>query len=210
MARPIPRPKLGHDVAMAVWGNLEQASPTDRVLQRAYIAQTRQLIADWANAGTKEAAEAERPLPQVFPLPLRQSSRTPGMIPLIPDWLRSYLPAIASRLDQASRKAEGEDDRSALRADVDRSRQVDRISSVAASFVPCPLCRSGISSAVNTNQHKDKTMTRTVLPIAAAAAIHIRGRLRSVDGSGAGSLTKASSPSTAARRPSSRSRMPEI
>lgn len=51
--------KLGRDVSEAVWGNLEQASPTERALPRAYVSQTRQLIAHWSNAAAKESAEAQ-------------------------------------------------------------------------------------------------------------------------------------------------------
>ena len=103
--------KLGHDVALAVWGYLEQASPTDRVLQRAYIAQTRQLIADWAIAGTKEAAEAGATVAAGFPAAFAAIESDTGDDSAYPDWLRSYLPQLHVRLEQAARKAEAADDR---------------------------------------------------------------------------------------------------
>ena len=103
--------KLGHDVATAVWGNLEQASPTDRVLQRAYVAQTRQLIADWANAPTKEAAEAAVGIAAGFPAAFAAIESDTGDDTTYPDWLRSYLPRLKASLDLASREAGGEADR---------------------------------------------------------------------------------------------------
>ena len=103
--------KFGHDVAIAVWGYLEQASPTERVLQRAYIAQTRQLVADWANAQSKEATETAATIAAGFPAAFAAIESDTGDDTAYPDWLRSYLPRLKASLDLASREAKGEGDR---------------------------------------------------------------------------------------------------
>lgn len=103
--------KFGHDVATAVWDNLEQAAPTDRVLQRAYLAQTRQLIADWSNAAEKESASVKVAVAAGFPPGFSAIESDTGDDTDYPAWLRSYLPQLKARLDVASRQAMTESDR---------------------------------------------------------------------------------------------------
>lgn len=103
--------KLGRDVSEAVWGNLEQASPTERVLQRAYAVQTRQLIADWANAAAKEAGEAQAAIAAGFPSGFSSVEADTGDDTVYPGWLRNHLPQLKARLDVASQQAASESDR---------------------------------------------------------------------------------------------------
>jgi hypothetical protein len=98
-------------VSEAVWGNLEQASPTERVLQRAYVAQTRQLIADWANAAAKEAGESQAAIKAGFPAGFSGVEADTGDDTVYPGWLRNHLPQLKARLDVASRQAASESDR---------------------------------------------------------------------------------------------------
>jgi hypothetical protein len=102
---------FGHDISQAVWGNLEQASPTERVLQRAYVTATRQLIADWSNAAPKEAAEAQAAVAQGFPAGFAAVESDTGDDTIYPGWLRNHLPQLKARLDLASRQASSEADR---------------------------------------------------------------------------------------------------
>jgi hypothetical protein len=103
--------KLGRDVSEAVWGNLEQASPTERALQRAYVAQTRQFIADWSNAAPKEAAEAQAAIAAGFPAGFSGIESDTGDDTAYPGWLRNHLPQLKARLDVASQQAASERDR---------------------------------------------------------------------------------------------------
>jgi hypothetical protein len=103
--------KLGRDVSEAVWGNLEQASPTDRTLQRAYVAQTRQLIDGWASAATSEESEAKAAIAAGFPAGFAAVESDTGDDTAYPAWLRQHLPQLKVRLDAAARQAASEDDR---------------------------------------------------------------------------------------------------
>jgi hypothetical protein len=103
--------KLGHDVAMAVWGNLEQASTTERVLQRAYVSQTRGLVNSWQDAAMREAAASAPAISAGFPKSFAEVLSDTGDDTDYPGWLRLYLPQLKSRLDLASRQAASETDR---------------------------------------------------------------------------------------------------
>lgn len=102
---------LGHDIATAVWDNLDQASPTDRVLQRAYMAQTRALIESWRNPGPAEAAGAAAITKQGMPQAFAEIVSDTGDDTDYPGWLRSYLPQLKARLDVAAQRAAAESDR---------------------------------------------------------------------------------------------------
>ena len=102
---------LGHDVSFTVWGNLEQATPTDRVLQRAYVMQTRQLIANWSNAATKEEGETKAAVAAGFPAGFAAVESDTGDNTVYPAWLRKLLPQLKARLDIAAQQAREEDDR---------------------------------------------------------------------------------------------------
>jgi hypothetical protein len=103
--------KFGADIAEAVWGNLEQADPTGRVLQQAYVAQTRQLIADWANAAAMESVSNKALTALGFPAAFAALEADTGDDTVYPGWLRNYLPQLKARLDLASRQAAEEGDR---------------------------------------------------------------------------------------------------
>ncbi|PZF78285.1 hypothetical protein DK847_00205 [Aestuariivirga litoralis] len=103
--------KLGHDVGDAVWGNLEQASHTDRVLQRAYVNRTRDMIRSWQNPTPAESAGAAVAVKAGFPQSFAEIESDTGDDTDYPAWLRSYLPQLKNRLDQASRQAESAADR---------------------------------------------------------------------------------------------------
>ena len=102
---------LGRDIATAVWDNLEQASPTERVLQRAYMMQTRALIESWRNPGPAEAAAASAITRQGMPQSFAEIVGDTGDDTEYPGWLRSYLPQLKARLDLAAQRAAGESDR---------------------------------------------------------------------------------------------------
>lgn len=102
---------FGHDVATAVWDNLEQATPTDRVLQRSYLAQTGQMISDWSNAAEKESAAVKAAIAAGFPPGFSAIESDTGDDTDYPAWLRSYLPQLKARVDLASRQAARESDR---------------------------------------------------------------------------------------------------
>lgn len=103
--------RFGHDVAEAVWGNLEQATPTDRVLQRAYVATTRQLIASWANAAATEKADVQAAVAAGYAPDFAAIESDTGDDTAYPAWLRAYLPQLAARLTLAERQAVSESDR---------------------------------------------------------------------------------------------------
>ena len=102
---------LGHDVATVVWDNLEQATPTDRALQRAYIDHTKQLIADWSTAAMKEPTSAKGAMTAGFPAGFAAVESNSGDDTDYPGWLRGYLPQLKARLDLAERQAASESDR---------------------------------------------------------------------------------------------------
>lgn len=102
---------FGHDLAMAVWDNLEEAPPAERVLQRAYISQTRRLIAGWRDAGSSEAATAATLTKQGLPQSFADIEADTGDDTDYPGWLRAYLPQLKSRLDIAAQRAERSSDR---------------------------------------------------------------------------------------------------
>ena len=103
--------QLGRDVSFAVWGNLEQATPTDRALQRAYIMQTRQLISNWSNAQAKEESETRVAVAAGYPAGFAAIESDTGDDTVYPAWLRKHLPQLKARLDIASQQARDEDDR---------------------------------------------------------------------------------------------------
>lgn len=102
---------LGHDVSLAVWGNLEQATPTDRTLQRAYVMQTRQLIANWSNAAAKEESDTKAAMAEGYPAGFAAVESDTGDDTIYPAWLRKHLPQLKASLDLATQTAKGEDDR---------------------------------------------------------------------------------------------------
>ncbi|MCA3574495.1 MAG: zinc-dependent metalloprotease [Aestuariivirga sp.] len=102
---------FGHDVSLAVWGNLEEATPTDRALQRAYVMQTRQLIDGWTNAAAKEESETKAAVAAGFPAGFAAVESDTGDDTAYPAWLRQHLPQLKARLDEAGRQAGSEDDR---------------------------------------------------------------------------------------------------
>ncbi len=103
--------ELGHDVAAAVWDNLETASVTERVLQRAYVSETRKLIAAWSKADAQEPAEARSAIALGIPAGIATLETDTGDDSVYPAWLSAYLPQLKSRLDVAAQRAEGEGDR---------------------------------------------------------------------------------------------------
>jgi Met-zincin len=102
---------LGHDVSFAIWGNLEQATPTDRALQRAYIMQTGQLIANWSNAATKEESDTKAAIATGLPAGFAAVESDTGDDTVYPAWLRKHLPQLKARLDIAAQQAREEADR---------------------------------------------------------------------------------------------------
>lgn len=103
--------RLGQDVATAVWGNLEQATITERVLQRAYVSQTRELIKAWQDAGTREAAASAAAVAAGAPRSFAETLTDTGDDTDYPGWLRSYLPQLKARLELASAQAASARDR---------------------------------------------------------------------------------------------------
>jgi hypothetical protein len=103
--------KFGHDVATAIWDNLEQATPTDRILQRTYIAQTKVLMAGWSAAAVKEPAETTAVIAAGYPVGFASIESDTGDDTDYPAWLRTYLPKLKTRLEGAAQKAATESDR---------------------------------------------------------------------------------------------------
>jgi hypothetical protein len=104
--------EFGHDLAAAVWGNLQTATPTQRALQRGYLGAANLLLRDWAKGGTGEDADA-RALAAVLPLPgasARALVETGDDSIFIP-WLRNSLPGLKTRLEAAARSASRPADR---------------------------------------------------------------------------------------------------
>lgn len=119
--------ELGHDVATAVWGNLEQATPTERVLQRAYVSRTRDMIKSWQNPTPIETAAAAAAVKAGFPQSFAEIESDTGDDTDYPGWLRSYLPQLKFRLDQASRQAASATDRQHF---AEMAVEIDRLSSL--------------------------------------------------------------------------------
>jgi len=103
---------FGNDLNTAVWGSLRATTPTQRALQRGYLAAAQTLLADWAKAGAGEAAEAQAlmgalPVTGTAARALVETGDDSVFIP----WLRNSLPGLKSRLDAASRSAGSPTDR---------------------------------------------------------------------------------------------------
>ena len=103
---------FGQDLSTAVWGQLKTATPTQRALQRGYIAAAQTLLRDWAKGGAGEAAEAKA---VIDVLPMSGSSaralvETGDDSVFIP-WLRNSLPGLKTRLEAAARSAASPTDR---------------------------------------------------------------------------------------------------
>ena len=103
---------FGHDLSTAVWGQLKTATPTQRALQRGYMAAAQTLLRDWAKGGAGEAAEAKAVI-DMLPMPgssARALVETGDDSVFIP-WLRNSLPGLKTRLEAAARSAASPTDR---------------------------------------------------------------------------------------------------
>ncbi len=101
---------FGRDVTDAVWGPLDRGSPTQRALQRAYVAACTQLLAARARGGASEEADARQlqgALEKMPPVAARAFVES-GDDTLFMGWLRSALPDLHQRVDAAARQASDE------------------------------------------------------------------------------------------------------
>lgn len=97
---------LGRDVAAAVWGDLKDASFSQRALRHGYIATSRKLLESWTQGGSKEQAAASKALEAEGRSAIAaRISTTGGDDTLYVPWLRSYLRGLKPRLEAASRSA---------------------------------------------------------------------------------------------------------
>lgn len=119
--------QLGHDVGAAVWGNLEQATHTERVLQRAYVSRTREMIKSWQNPAPIEATATSAAVKLGFPQSFAEIEADTGDDTDYPAWLRSFLPQLKNRLDQATRQASSASDRQHF---ADMSVEIAQLSSL--------------------------------------------------------------------------------
>lgn len=104
---------FGRDVVAAVWADLSRSTPTQRSLQRGYVKAAATLLEAWSRGGAGEEATARQfqagteRLPPAAARALAES----GDDTLFVGWLRSALPELRTRLDDAARRAADESDR---------------------------------------------------------------------------------------------------
>jgi hypothetical protein len=103
---------FGRDLTAAVWGDLKSSTPTQRALQRGYIAAARDLLTAWSRGGADEKKLAELLLTEapVSPAAARAIVESGDDTVFIP-WLHAALPPLRTRLEAASRSAAAETDR---------------------------------------------------------------------------------------------------
>lgn len=102
---------LGRDVTTAVWGRLENATPTRRALQRGYVSAARKLLQAWDKGGDSEAADARKLLTEEVNAVAARALVESGDDTVFIPWLRSTLPGLKERIEAASRTASDETDR---------------------------------------------------------------------------------------------------
>jgi hypothetical protein len=103
---------FGRDITAAVWGDLKSSSPTQRALQRGYIAAAKDLLTAWSKGGADEKKLAELLLTEapLSPAAARAIVESGDDTVFIP-WLHAALPPLKARLEAASRSASNEADR---------------------------------------------------------------------------------------------------
>ena len=103
---------FGRDITAAVWGDLKSSSPTQRALQRGYIAAAKDLLTAWSKGGADEKQLATMLLAEapVSPAAARAIVESGDDTVFIP-WLHAALPPLKARLEAASRSASNEADR---------------------------------------------------------------------------------------------------
>jgi hypothetical protein len=102
---------LGRDVTKIIWGRLDNASATQRALQRGYLDATRKLLDAWSKGAPQEAGQARAVQGlQVSAAAARLLVESGDDTVFIP-WLRNALPGLKRRLKAAALSATGESDR---------------------------------------------------------------------------------------------------
>lgn len=104
--------QFGRDVHAALWSDLRKATPTQRALQRGYLAGVGRLIDSWARGGAGEEALVAKEMADTGSTPVVARLRAEtGDDTLFAAWLRASLPDLRARLDEAARTAADESDR---------------------------------------------------------------------------------------------------
>jgi len=103
---------FGRDLTAAVWGDLKSSTPTQRALQRGYIAAARDLLTAWSKGGADEKKLAELLLTEVPVSPAAARAIVEsGDDTVFTPWLQAALPPLKARLEAAARSAATEADR---------------------------------------------------------------------------------------------------
>jgi hypothetical protein len=120
---------LARDLDQAVWGSVNESSPTQRALQRGWLEGARKLIDAWAKGGAGEADEAQKLIAAGAPLGSALVLSESGDDTLFVARLREDLPGLKKRLDAAAKTARDETTRLHLQ---EMSVQVARLTKMGA------------------------------------------------------------------------------
>ena len=105
--------EFGRDVTAAVWADLGRSTPTQRALQRGYVKAAATLLEAWSKGGAGEEAATRQLMAateRLSPAAARALAES-GDDTIFIGWLRTALPPLRSRLDDAARRAADESDR---------------------------------------------------------------------------------------------------
>jgi hypothetical protein len=96
--------QLGQDIGEAVWGDLGSAPAWRRAVQQGYIVQTAKLVEGWAKASA-EGPVVEALVKAKYPAGGARVKFETGDDTTYPAWLRTYLPALKTKLTAAAAAA---------------------------------------------------------------------------------------------------------
>jgi hypothetical protein len=102
--------QLGQDIGDAVWGDFSAAPPWRRAVQQGYVAQTARLLEGWAKASA-EGPMVEAMVKAKYPAGGARVKVETGDDTTYPAWLRTYLPALMTKVAAAAATAPTASDR---------------------------------------------------------------------------------------------------
>jgi Met-zincin/Domain of unknown function (DUF5117) len=93
---------LGRDVTTTLWADLARPTPTQRALQRGYLAAVSKLLDGWSKGGADDDAQARKLEAGGLPALVARSRAESGYDTVFIAWLRAELPRLKARIDRAA------------------------------------------------------------------------------------------------------------